>query len=101
MPEGFYQNEVNRLSQTTKELEIAVALAGSKVGSTEALLQQVVTKLDFLSTKIHDLEDNIVTKNNLEVAVNATLNKHAAKVFWSVLALSAGAAIAWVGSLMK
>lgn len=101
MPEGFYQNEVNRLSQTTKELEIAVALAGSKVGSTEALLQQVVTKLDFLSTKIHDLEDNIVTKNNLEVAVNATLNKHAAKVFWAILTVGIGTLLAWIGSLFK
>jgi pimeloyl-CoA synthetase len=101
VPEGFYQNEVNRLSQTTKELEIAVALAGSKVGSTEALLQQVVTKLDFLSTKIHDLEDNIVTKNNLEVAVNATLNKHAAKVFWAILTVGIGTLLAWIGSLFK
>lgn len=101
MPEVFYQNEVNRLSQTTKELEIAVALAGSKVGSTEALLQQVVTKLDFLSTKIHDLEDNIVTKNNLEVAVNATLNKHAAKVFWAILTVGIGTLLAWIGSLFK
>jgi hypothetical protein len=101
VPEVFYQNEVNRLSQTTKELEIAVALAGSKVGSTEALLQQVVTKLDFLSTKIHDLEDNIVTKNNLEVAVNATLNKHAAKVFWAILTVGIGTLLAWIGSLFK
>ena len=101
MPEVFYQNEVNRLSQTTKELEIAVALAGSKVGSTESLLQQVVTKLDFLSTKIHDLEDNIVTKNNLEVAVNATLNKHAAKVFWAILTVGIGTLLAWIGSLFK
>lgn len=101
MPDAFYQNEVNRLSQTTKELEIAVALAGSKVGSTEALLQQVVTKLDFLSTKIHDLEDNIVTKNNLEVAVNATLNKHAAKVFWAILTVGIGTLLAWIGSLFK
>jgi pimeloyl-CoA synthetase len=101
VPEVFYQNEVNRLSQTTKELEIAVALAGSKVGSTEALLQQVVTKLDFLSTKIHDLEDNIVTKNNLEVAVNVTLNKHAAKVFWAILTVGIGTLLAWIGSLFK
>jgi hypothetical protein len=101
VPDAFYQNEVNRLSQTTKELEIAVALAGSKVGSTEALLQQVVTKLDFLSTKIHDLEDNIVTKNNLEVAVNATLNKHAAKVFWAILTVGIGTLLAWIGSLFK
>jgi pimeloyl-CoA synthetase len=101
VPEVFYQNEVNRLSQTTKELEIAVALAGSKVGTTEALLQQVVTKLDFLSTKIHDLEDNIVTKNNLEVAVNATLNKHAAKVFWAILTVGIGTLLAWIGSLFK
>lgn len=101
MPDAFYQNEVNRLSQTTKELEISVALAGSKVGSTEALLQQVVTKLDFLSTKIHDLEDNIVTKNNLEVAVNATLNKHAAKVFWAILTVGIGTLLAWIGSLFK
>jgi hypothetical protein len=101
VPDAFYQNEVNRLSQTTKELEISVALAGSKVGSTEALLQQVVTKLDFLSTKIHDLEDNIVTKNNLEVAVNATLNKHAAKVFWAILTVGIGTLLAWIGSLFK
>jgi hypothetical protein len=101
VPDAFYQNEVNRLSQTTKELEISVALAGSKVGSTEVLLQQVVTKLDFLSTKIHDLEDNIVTKNNLEVAVNATLNKHAAKVFWAILTVGIGTLLAWIGSLFK
>ena len=101
MQETFYHNEVSRLSQTTKELEIAIALAESKMSSTEMLLTQVVNKLDILSEKIHNLEDNIVTKNNLEVAVNATLKKHAAKVFWAILTVGIGTMLAWIGSLFK
>ena len=96
-----HQREIERLSSTTKELEIAVALAVAKVGTNESLLQQVATKLDLVASKLHDIEDNIVTKNNLEGAVNATLNKHAAKVFWAALTLAVGTALTWIGSLIK
>lgn len=95
------QQELNRLAVTTKDLEIAVAIAVSKVGTNETLLQQVATKLDLVASKLHDLEDKIVTKNNLESAVNATLNKHAAKVFWAALTLAVGTALTWIGSLIK
>ena len=95
------QREIDRLAVTTKELEIAVALAVAKVGTNETLLQNVAVKLDLVAAKIHDLEDNIVTKNNLEGAVNATLNKHAAKVFWAALTLAVGTALTWIGSLIK
>lgn len=101
MPEAYQQKEIDRLSQTTKELEIAVALASSKAGINEKILQQVSTKLDLISSKIHSLEDNIVTKNNLEVAVNTTLNKHAAKVFWAILTVAVGSVLTWIGSILK
>ena len=101
MSDAHQQQEIDDLQITTKNLEIAVALAVSKIGNNDMLLDKVSAKLDALAETLRIMNENNVTKNNLEYAVNATLNKHAAKVFWSVLALSAGAAIAWVGSLMK
>lgn len=101
MSDAHQQQEIDGLRITTKNLEIAVALAVSKVGNNEMLLDKVSAKLDTVVEALRIMNENNVTNNNLEAAVNATLNKHAAKVFWSVLALSAGAAIAWVGSLMK
>ena len=101
MPEEQQQKDIDRLSVTTNKLEIAVALATAKVGANEELLKRVDGKLDSVVLKIHALDGNIVTKNNLETAVNATLNKHAAKVFWAILTVAVGSVLTWIGSILK
>ena len=101
MSEEFYRKEVERLTQTSKDLEINVALVARTAKDNEKLLKKVDEKIDMLTGKIHNLEDTIVTKNNLEVAVNTTLNKHAAKVFWAILTVAVGSVLTWIGSILK
>lgn len=96
-----HQKDIDTLEKTTRELEITLALASSKVGHNELLLKQVEVKLDLISHTLGTMNKEIVAKQDLEASVNSILNKHAAKVFWSVLGVSVGAALAWMGSLFK
>lgn len=104
MPESLItqqQKDIDTLEKTTKELEITLALATSKVGQNEVLLTQVAGKLDLIGEKLHHMSDELVSTKDLEISVNSILNRHAAKVLWSALAVGVGIVLTWMGSIIK
>ena len=99
MPDDIQQQkEIDGLRVVTQKLEVSLALAHQSLGSNAKLLTTLTQKVDDIA---HTIDVGIVTNHALEDKVNSVLNKHAAKVFWSVIALAVGAIVTWIGSHLK
>lgn len=95
------QRQIDALTFTTDHLGVTVQVATDKVGKNEEKLERLMDQVARMDGTILRMRADLPTKEDLDVALNTTLNKHIAKGFWTVVVLSIGAVVTWLASNVR
>lgn len=92
----YLQNQINDLRETCATLAVVVEKADGHAGENRETMMALSAQVQRMDGTMLRMRADLPTKDELNEALNVTLNRYIAKGFWSVLIISTGAAVTWM-----